>query len=60
MEPMDTNPIDEPEFPTVEEARARLARFLEKKRLERPSASSLNIADELDYAADAKAVVDES
>jgi hypothetical protein len=57
---MATNLIDEPEFPTVEEARARLTRFLEKKRLERPSASSLKIADELDYAADAKAVPDES
>jgi hypothetical protein len=54
MEPMDADLNNEPEFPTVEEARARLASFLERKRLERPSMSSLKLADELDYTADAK------
>jgi hypothetical protein len=51
---MDVSLTDEPEFPTLEEARARLARYAERKRLERPSPSSLKFADELDYAADAK------
>ncbi|MNU52835.1 hypothetical protein D3C71_418550 [compost metagenome] len=55
---MDVNLNDEPEFPTMEEARARLARYAEKKRLERPSISSLKLADELDYAADAKPLQD--
>jgi hypothetical protein len=56
---MDEDVNGEPEFPTKEEARAALARWLEKARRERPSISSLKLADELDYAADTRPVRDE-
>lgn len=44
----------EPKFPTVEEARERLARRLDLRRSQSISRSSIELADELDYAADAR------
>lgn len=45
---------DEPKFPTEQEARERLARRLETRRAQPIGKHSLELADKLDYAADAK------
>lgn len=44
--------------PTIDEARERLARRLASRKNQQISPSSVKIADELDYAADAKEVSD--
>lgn len=44
---------EEPKFPTIKEARERLARRLALRRSQSISSSSIELADELDYAADA-------
>jgi pullulanase/glycogen debranching enzyme len=45
---------DEPRFPTIDEARERLTRRLALRRSQSISRSSIQLADELDYAADAR------